>query len=144
MKRNPKRPIISKWLKIATSRIYISYVVFFTFQSYCWSLSSRLLFWCCSMTLKSLVFKISRMQRASKTRNWGELYSPLLVGKFVSSKRWPFNRVWIFFFIVLSSENQMIDFYFQAPKGREVEDNDSFMFNDAFTAPLYRIKVRAT
>ncbi|KAJ9565787.1 hypothetical protein OSB04_001753 [Centaurea solstitialis] len=29
------------------------------------------------------------------------------------------------------------------PKGREVDDNDSFMFNDAFTAPLYRIKVNA-
>ncbi|GAB2279869.1 hypothetical protein Dimus_014505 [Dionaea muscipula] len=29
------------------------------------------------------------------------------------------------------------------PKGREVEDNDSFLFNDTFTAPLYRIKVNA-
>ncbi|PWA71025.1 cullin4 [Artemisia annua] len=29
------------------------------------------------------------------------------------------------------------------PKGREVDDNDSFEFNDAFTAPLYRIKVNA-
>ncbi|KVH89385.1 Cullin, conserved site-containing protein [Cynara cardunculus var. scolymus] len=29
------------------------------------------------------------------------------------------------------------------PKGREVDDNDSFMFNDGFTAPLYRIKVNA-
>ncbi|KVH97357.1 hypothetical protein Ccrd_000517 [Cynara cardunculus var. scolymus] len=29
------------------------------------------------------------------------------------------------------------------PKGREVDDNDSFMFNDVFTAPLYRIKVNA-
>ncbi|XP_027089059.1 cullin-4 isoform X1 [Coffea arabica] len=29
------------------------------------------------------------------------------------------------------------------PKGREVEDDDSFMFNDQFTAPLYRIKVNA-
>ncbi|KAK6932201.1 Cullin, N-terminal [Dillenia turbinata] len=27
--------------------------------------------------------------------------------------------------------------------GREVEDDDSFLFNDAFTAPLYRIKVNA-
>ncbi|GAB2296895.1 hypothetical protein Dimus_030996 [Dionaea muscipula] len=27
------------------------------------------------------------------------------------------------------------------PKGREVEDYDSFLFNDQFTAPLYRIKV---
>ncbi|XP_071706228.1 cullin-4-like [Rutidosis leptorrhynchoides] len=31
----------------------------------------------------------------------------------------------------------------KSPKGREVEDNDSFMFHDAFTAPLYRIKVNA-
>ncbi|MBA0626959.1 hypothetical protein Godav_004523 [Gossypium davidsonii] len=29
------------------------------------------------------------------------------------------------------------------PKGRDVEDNDSFIFNDGFTAPLYRIKVNA-
>ncbi|GJT84981.1 putative cullin protein, neddylation [Tanacetum coccineum] len=29
------------------------------------------------------------------------------------------------------------------PKGREVDDNDSFEFNDVFTAPLYRIKVNA-
>ncbi|CAI0545033.1 unnamed protein product [Linum tenue] len=29
------------------------------------------------------------------------------------------------------------------PKGRDVEDGDSFEFNDTFTAPLYRIKVNA-
>ena len=29
----------------------------------------------------------------------------------------------------------------QMPKGRDVEDDDSFVFNDGFTAPLYRIKV---
>ncbi|GFY88922.1 cullin4 [Actinidia rufa] len=29
------------------------------------------------------------------------------------------------------------------PKGREVEDDDLFEFNDVFTAPLYRIKVNA-
>nr|KYP46841.1 Cullin-4B [Cajanus cajan] len=29
------------------------------------------------------------------------------------------------------------------PKGRDVEDDDSFVFNDGFTAPLYRIKVNA-
>ncbi|KAL0310541.1 UNVERIFIED_CONTAM: Cullin-4 [Sesamum angustifolium] len=29
------------------------------------------------------------------------------------------------------------------PKGRDVEDDDSFVFNDQFTAPLYRIKVNA-
>ncbi|PKU72713.1 cullin-4 [Dendrobium catenatum] len=29
------------------------------------------------------------------------------------------------------------------PKGREVEDEDSFVFNDEFNAPLYRIKVNA-
>ncbi|CAK9167857.1 unnamed protein product [Ilex paraguariensis] len=29
------------------------------------------------------------------------------------------------------------------PKGREVEDNDLFLFNDQFAAPLYRIKVNA-
>eukprot|EP00249_Psilotum_nudum_P024027 c29065_g1_i1 orf=1219-3690(-) len=29
------------------------------------------------------------------------------------------------------------------PKGREVEDDDSFVFNDDFTAPLFRIKVNA-
>lgn len=29
----------------------------------------------------------------------------------------------------------------QLPKGRDVEDDDSFVFNDGFTAPLYRIKV---
>lgn len=28
------------------------------------------------------------------------------------------------------------------PKGREVEDEDSFVFNDEFNAPLYRIKVK--
>lgn len=27
------------------------------------------------------------------------------------------------------------------PKGRDVEDDDTFVFNDQFTAPLYRIKV---
>ncbi|KAK9714390.1 hypothetical protein RND81_06G090800 [Saponaria officinalis] len=31
----------------------------------------------------------------------------------------------------------------KAPKGREVEDYDSFVFNEGFTAPLYRIKVNA-
>lgn len=30
----------------------------------------------------------------------------------------------------------------QLPKGREVDDNDSFSFHDQFAAPLYRIKVR--
>ncbi|KAJ6377434.1 hypothetical protein OIU76_026410 [Salix suchowensis] len=29
------------------------------------------------------------------------------------------------------------------PKGRDVEDDDSFLFNEGFTAPLYRIKVNA-
>ncbi|XP_024030922.1 cullin-4 [Morus notabilis] len=29
------------------------------------------------------------------------------------------------------------------PKGRDVEDNDAFVFNEAFSAPLYRIKVNA-
>ncbi|XP_015957880.1 cullin-4 [Arachis duranensis] len=29
------------------------------------------------------------------------------------------------------------------PKGRDVEDDDSFVFNDTFMAPLYRIKVNA-
>ncbi|KAL7584869.1 hypothetical protein Lser_V15G44567 [Lactuca serriola] len=29
------------------------------------------------------------------------------------------------------------------PKGAEVDDNDSFILNDVFTAPLYRIKVNA-
>lgn len=29
----------------------------------------------------------------------------------------------------------------QLPKGRDVEDDDQFVFNDAFSAPLYRIKV---
>ncbi|KAI3466829.1 hypothetical protein Pfo_023492 [Paulownia fortunei] len=29
------------------------------------------------------------------------------------------------------------------PKGRDVEDDDTFVFNDQFTAPLYRIKVNA-
>ncbi|KAL6553166.1 Cullin-4 [Orobanche gracilis] len=29
------------------------------------------------------------------------------------------------------------------PKGRDVEDDDTFLFNDQFTAPLYRIKVNA-
>ncbi|XP_010923713.1 cullin-4 [Elaeis guineensis] len=29
------------------------------------------------------------------------------------------------------------------PKGREVEDDDSFVFNEEFSAPLYRIKVNA-
>jgi cullin-4 len=29
----------------------------------------------------------------------------------------------------------------QMPKGRDVDDDDSFVFNDTFTAPLYRIKV---
>ncbi|KAF5944755.1 hypothetical protein HYC85_018832 [Camellia sinensis] len=31
----------------------------------------------------------------------------------------------------------------KSPKGKEVEDDDSFVFNDGFTAPLYRIKVNA-
>ncbi|KAI8568421.1 hypothetical protein RHMOL_Rhmol02G0197900 [Rhododendron molle] len=31
----------------------------------------------------------------------------------------------------------------KVPKGREVEDDDSFEFNEGFTAPLYRIKVNA-
>jgi hypothetical protein len=29
----------------------------------------------------------------------------------------------------------------QNPKGRDVEDEDSFTFNDDFVAPLFRIKV---
>ncbi|KAJ6895008.1 hypothetical protein NC652_028680 [Populus alba x Populus x berolinensis] len=29
------------------------------------------------------------------------------------------------------------------PKGRDVEEDDSFVFNEGFTAPLYRIKVNA-
>ncbi|GAB4829360.1 hypothetical protein Ancab_019031 [Ancistrocladus abbreviatus] len=29
------------------------------------------------------------------------------------------------------------------PKGREVDDDDTFVFNEGFTAPLYRIKVNA-
>ncbi|GMN43249.1 hypothetical protein TIFTF001_012455 [Ficus carica] len=29
------------------------------------------------------------------------------------------------------------------PKGRDVEDNDAFVFNEGFSAPLYRIKVNA-
>lgn len=29
------------------------------------------------------------------------------------------------------------------PKGRDVEDDDSFLFNESFTGPLYRIKVNA-
>jgi len=29
----------------------------------------------------------------------------------------------------------------QLPKGRDVEDDDSFVFNEGFAAPLYRIKV---
>lgn len=29
----------------------------------------------------------------------------------------------------------------QVPKGRDVEDDDSFEFDETFTAPLYRIKV---
>lgn len=29
----------------------------------------------------------------------------------------------------------------QLPKGREVEDEDTFVFNDDFVAPLFRIKV---
>ncbi|GMI85266.1 hypothetical protein HRI_002195900 [Hibiscus trionum] len=29
------------------------------------------------------------------------------------------------------------------PKGRDVEDDDSFIFNEGFTAPLYRLKVNA-
>jgi hypothetical protein len=31
----------------------------------------------------------------------------------------------------------------QQPKGRDVEDEDSFTFNDDFIAPLFRIKVNA-
>ncbi|XP_057545194.1 cullin-4-like [Amaranthus tricolor] len=31
----------------------------------------------------------------------------------------------------------------KVPKGRDVEDDDSFEFNETFTAPLYRIKVNA-
>jgi hypothetical protein len=30
---------------------------------------------------------------------------------------------------------------FQIPKGRDVEDKDEFVFNEDFSAPLYRIKV---
>ena len=29
----------------------------------------------------------------------------------------------------------------QLPKGRDVEDDDSFVFNEGFAAPLYRIRV---
>ncbi|XP_074568114.1 cullin-4-like [Curcuma longa] len=31
----------------------------------------------------------------------------------------------------------------KSPKGREIEDEDSFVFNEEFNAPLYRIKVNA-
>lgn len=37
----------------------------------------------------------------------------------------------------LSQEHCLV----QLPKGREVDDDDSFLFNEEFTAPLYRIKV---
>jgi hypothetical protein len=33
------------------------------------------------------------------------------------------------------------DVWVQNPKGRDVEDEDSFTFNDDFVAPLFRIKV---
>jgi cullin-4 len=35
------------------------------------------------------------------------------------------------------------DVWAQNPKGRDVEDEDSFTFNDDFVAPLFRIKVNA-
>ncbi|KAL7602797.1 hypothetical protein Lser_V15G20309 [Lactuca serriola] len=40
-------------------------------------------------------------------------------------------------------EHQRNHLHSHIPKGAEVDDNDSFMFNDVFTAPLYRIKVNA-
>lgn len=35
----------------------------------------------------------------------------------------------------------MICSWIQHPKGREVEDEDTFVFNEDFVAPLFRIKV---
>jgi cullin-4 len=35
------------------------------------------------------------------------------------------------------------DLWVQNPKGRDVEDEDSFTFNVDFVAPLFRIKVNA-
>lgn len=35
----------------------------------------------------------------------------------------------------------VIKLLLQIPKGRDVEDDDTFVFDDQFTAPLYRIKV---
>ncbi|CAH1439937.1 unnamed protein product [Lactuca virosa] len=46
--------------------------------------------------------------------------------------------------VVLMLFNDAQKLSFQDIKdGREVDDNDSFKFNDVYTAPLYRIKVNA-
>jgi len=62
------------------------------------------------------------------------------VVKFVFSKRCdPFFLLHHFAFSVCSCFN--CNLCFQIPKGRDVEDKDEFVFNEEFSAPLYRIKV---
>ena len=56
------------------------------------------------------------------------------------------QKVWLFILsecLTIFSVSTLFSchLYFQIPKGREVEDKDEFVFNEEFSAPLYRIKV---
>ena len=44
--------------------------------------------------------------------------------------------------VILLNFCDFLNICVQSPKGRDVEDDDSFIFNEGFTAPLYRIKVQ--
>lgn len=62
-------------------------------------LCSRLLFWCYSMMLRNLAFKISRTLLVLRTRNWEELCNHLPVEKFVFFKRCVCNHLQNYQFI---------------------------------------------
>ena len=51
------------------------------------------------------------------------------------------ENFWISYLFILTISIFPFIYVPQLPKGRDVDDDDSFMFNDIFTAPLYRIKV---
>lgn len=54
------------------------------------------------------------------------------------------QKVWSYFFphhFSISARTFSCNLCFQIPKGKDIEDKDEFVFNDEFSAPLYRIKV---
>ncbi|KAL5977485.1 Cullin-4 [Asimina triloba] len=59
------------------------------------------------------------------------------------NSHWQYMLACYIFVVVLSLSSSKHDADDGFPKGREVDDEDSFLFNEEFSAPLYRIKVNA-